>query len=179
MGDWVQGRNSCPRRPLCPAKWWGTSWGREERTARVKPRPQPQGRVRRGRALGATGSSYSCGVRPQPAVWGSARGEACREGRGALGGQDGLIGGQRPLEQGLGELEDICFDHSHQESEAPRQSSSARASWLLTQSCTDAPDLHTFLGGALLAPGSLASPAVSFVHTGTSVQITKAPLSLA
>lgn len=95
------------------------------------------------------------------------------------GGQRGLIGGQRPLEQGLGELEDICFDHSHQESGSKTESSSARASWLLPQSCTDAPDLHTFLGGALLASGSLASPAVSFVHTGASVQITKAPLSLA
>lgn len=43
----------------------------------------------------------------------------------SLGGQDGLVGGQRPLEQGPGELEDICFDHSHQESEAPRQRAAA------------------------------------------------------
>lgn len=36
------------------------------------------------------------------------------------GGQDDLIGGHRPLEQGPGDLEGICFNNTHQESEARR-----------------------------------------------------------
>lgn len=75
----VQGRDSSPRRPPGSGPWQST--GCRDcggKAACAKPPPWPQGGARSGRALGASGSSCACrrGAKSEPAVWGSARGEA-------------------------------------------------------------------------------------------------------